>query len=343
MRKLPIILLFLIIYADIQANTNGRNCIAILYSQKSTLSQLYSQCKPINFGGKLVLPCGGKKCKEIFDQIISKEEDITKWYSNSSKIIDAFLIFYKQATQLGDSAYEGLNPYIMNDAVNDDFLVDIMVQCLGDTTNLRNIIIPEALNCLLNYTAYSQVKRQFKSIIKVENTINTKFNAFERLKIFACSDSMYEKKLLKRNDLLPLYRAKLGDTEYLDTLLNNFTKTNNYHEKSRIVNELFFIGSTECFVFLIQNINDSCISYCNGQFAESLKWPILVGFRKYFPEEKFSKSFANIINNGYKSDSLKVKAVYSEFVAWAQEKFKVSPKTEPSFYLFKQDCTYRDQ
>jgi hypothetical protein len=340
MKKRKILVLISIIIFPLLADNSSGDCIKTLYSNRDYLIELYSKCKPINYAGKLIIPCCGKEGKITFDSIISKSTTLQQWHANKDNILDFFFALYGNATRIEDSTTYYYEVYQNGDCVNDDSLVTILVSCLSDTTSIATKVLPKCFQALFQFTAYPQLIKHAKLINRTENKINTKYVDYLKLKVLVNNKKDFVDSLLKNNDLPIEYRARLGDSVAEQKLIELFDQENDYKTKALLVNKLIFVGSKKCLSKLIFKLNDTLTSKCNGLTVETLRWPILKGFRKLYPTSEFSHDFIKLVNSGNKNDPELIKSVDKKFIEWAYNEFKIKPERDCSVYILEKSCEF---
>jgi hypothetical protein len=336
MRKIVIILIIAV--SSLFADNSSNDCIKTLYNQRDYLVQLYLKCKPVNLGGKLIVPCIGKNNQVLFDTLVNKKKPISIWYENKYQVVEFFFELYKEATGIFDSTTSYYLKYKYSDCVNDSMLVNTLLACMCDTTLFAKEVLPTFNVLLFKYTAYSQIMLQSYFIIQNKNALEKNINEYHKLRAILNNDREYNNTIIARTDIPLEFRARLGDTLAANELIRKFTGNNNYNEKASLAENLIFTGNPCCIKTVIEHLFDTTYQKCRGVITETLRIPVYTSFRRWYPDAPFSKEFNKCINASPINTVENVTALDSTFIMWAIEKFGVKPDGSSTVYILKKEC-----
>lgn len=316
--------------------------IAVFSSEEAALKQIYENRESISvFLQNITFKVGG----ETFNCNVSGRKEFlsltqrpfTDWQKNKRDVFEAFF-----------SSCSWIPGYAANDSsfiINNDLYVSILIELL------QADYLP-ALD-ILNQTSFKLLKRysnQIKIALGSQPYSGEKKKKYQLLALLDLSEK--EKMAI---DSVPgldrAIRARLGNKEQQDSLISAFLKEKDYRKKRNLVSMLSYIGSDTCIKVLIINFNEPLFDFIavgrqapfRQCYRESIRYPILLGFRQSFPENPMFHSELHAFDEAelafIPNDSIKVKSYIERFKTWAKATYNVVPvDADPRPMMLKQGC-----
>jgi hypothetical protein len=244
----------------------------------------------------------------------SKDKDFNYWQKNRDSFYSAFLnsisqICYFQkdgASVVNDSIY--LLPLI--ELLKEPLYADVAIDKLTNNTS-----------CELLNTYSEQIK---KVLQKTNVTESKKVYLFALLKL-----SKKEIDSLQKTNDLPLeIKARLGDLQLCDSLKTNYLRATKYDDKINALKLILYVGSDDLIKFVLRHFYDPVYRIAEGNcIVESLRYPLLKGLQRYFPQEPFINCQVDYFHF-YKlkgPDEEKAKELFKQINSWMKRKYNIEP------------------
>lgn len=294
------------------------DAVELIYANRIELYSFITNCK-YKFGARLK-PCNFNG-KNYFLSL--NNEPLSVWHKNKKEVFGAFL------SSCGIVGWYDKNiSFVINNELYFSILASLLKISSLDLKSYSDL----ALETLLNRTSFQLIKIHSNQIKEALQLNKSGFD--NKLKLFSLLDlTKNEKEQILSEKYVPLeIRARLGDNLSEDTLINNFINEADYDKKSKYVKYLIYVGTDRCIKNIIINFNqpffkvikykksDSCIS-------ESIRYPVLIGFRQIFPENALFNARLQEFNpffNGFNRPE-EVTRYLNEFKFWAKSKYGVEP------------------
>lgn len=307
--------------------------IRTLFVNRDSVIAIYSKCKSITYRGVLTVPCGGTTTAEYFDSLISKKDiAIDSWYKRSEQIVTFFSNFYSTSYRSSGSGYA---------LVTSDFLVQLAISMLSDTTVISSYAIQTGTRLLKFSTSYPVLLKHNKELQLCKNKVNSSTEEFLEILILSTNNKAYSDSLL-RLKVMPLhYRAKLGDAIAEDSLIRQFVTDTIFSHKINLVFNLGFVGSLKCQKALITQFNAPVYGYCRNKHSIiTIKPGIIECFYHLYPD-------IPVISNDYTkyitfqkspTDTVASREYIQRFLKWAEDSLKVEPVSKTDNYNLNGIC-----
>ena len=226
------------------------------------------------------------------------------------------------------------------------FVMPIARMLCADPQNYKGLS-QYALETLVDYPQISYLFSLSDSIKPYVKCITGYSIRKNYLLSFLNLDKSEKAKLLKaaENDRnFPIaVRARLGDKDAEQKLIEKYNEEQYYHNKKILVKELFRAGTDACLKNLIIRFNEPMYDIVqNNCVKESIRYPIIQGFRRMHPEDSlFKEPFRCVDTLRFPKPDM-VNSFLEQFKEWAYKKYKVKPEgSEPEPVLLKNFCVIR--
>lgn len=209
---------------------------------------------------------------------------------------------------------------------------------------------------------------------KLENQIKVRIKQLKKDNNINMTIEEYCRKNKIRYDLPLEIKARMGNDSAVSALIHIYNlfanndgdalfalarKTgSSIGPPKKIVDKLIYVGTDTCLVYLISQLNAPVYNYRENSYGghtrtRNMKYDIIYGLRKHFPEEptlnlNFDQYFKDLSDNywekknknqsanEYVKGRLKIQEKYGNlFERWAYNKYKIKPKT----YLIPKDSS----
>lgn len=307
----------------------SKNSLRETYENRHKINLFVEECPSKEFNGSQI-PCCGFYKDDIWNNYLNKSFD--EWKKEEIILIG----FVSDISSNCDKMRKHNGRYL-----NDDFLVSHLISYMKDTTIHQDVIFKIGYRHILNKTAYPQIEKHKESIKEIFETQKARRligSQYRWLKFkLLCGVSQREKdSLLALEDKIPhLFRAKLGDTVSLNSIIEEFKNETKYNQKIKLIEQLSYIGSEESLKQLFLHINDSIVEIRGEYKGEYIITTILDAFSRHYPDEKLlNVEFTKMNKSKIKEGDIKI--YLAKVYEWGFKKFGVKPlKLNPDEYVLK--------
>lgn len=316
--------------------------MSVFSSDEAALKQIYENRESLSIFYKNISFKVGEETWQINvsgrkEFLSLMQKPFTDWQKNKGEVFEAFF-----------SSCSYIPGYPANDSsfiINNDLYVNILIELLqAKHTPALDILIQTSLKLLKRYSTqiknalgpwpYNDEKKKYQLLALLDLTEK------ERMAI----DSI--------PGLDRAIRARLGNEEQQDSLISDYIKEKDYRKKRSLVSMLSYVGSDTCIKTLIRNFNEPLFDFIyvgrkppfSRCYRESIRYPILLGFRQSFPENPMFNSELNTYDDFMLglvkcNDSIMVQKYLSRFKAWAKAMYNVEPvDVDPMPMMLKEVC-----
>jgi hypothetical protein len=244
-----------------------------------------------------------------------------------NNLISLYLDRYRLISVLQSSSI------IVCDSISINLFIKVLAMRKTDeTANL----ISTAYRYISEYTNIDELRRYKKELIK--NVEKFDLETYEKYYLLALvAESKNEKEALLKQYNFPLdYKALLGDTSALRTLIEEYKTIKEYLYKKNAAEKLIFTQQKPAIEEVIKSLKEPIFFLANSCTTHTLLSGIILPFMKYYPKEKVFSSFMLLDDNLY-LDTVYTSSIIKDFAELIRKQYSITipalPKTNYPFGL----------